>query len=356
MRRPASSPRTVALLAGIAVTALSARAARAQETTDHTAPVSAVAVRTVGAEAASGERTVLVSGAADGTLRRARLERAKLLDAAAAGRLPGAIRDLALDPDGTAWIVCDDGAIAHLRPGASGPTELARHAGGAFAIALIEADGAVETIATGGADGSIRLFAPDGTAGRVLTGHAGPVTALAVADGRLVSVGWDGTLRVWDPKKGKAKTIKPASAPVGEGADRTMPPRELDAVAASPDGRRLASSGYDGVIRVWDAKRLRPTVLPERAHRQWIAELAFSPDGTLLAAAAIGEEAIHLVAPGAPERARTLPFSRVPASIAFTPDGTAVIVGCMSGAVRRVAVPDGVRAEPDRESRPGGRP
>ncbi len=56
-------------------------------------------------------------------------------------------------------------------------------------------------------------------------------------------------------------------------------------VAFSPDGRRLASCGYDRIIRVWDTATGKLTgVLKE--HTEAVFAVAFSPDNTLLASAA----------------------------------------------------------------------
>ena len=64
---------------------------------------------------------------------------------------------------------------------------------------------------------------------------------------------------------------------------------EIDALAFSPDGGTLASSGWDGAILLWDAATFRtpdPQVSPIntlKGHTKEVEELTFSPDGRTLA-------------------------------------------------------------------------
>ena len=57
---------------------------------------------------------------------------------------------------------------------------------------------------------------------------------------RLATAGDDGTVRLWDPATG------------AEQAALTGHTGGVGAVAFSPDGRRLATAGGDGTVRVWD--------------------------------------------------------------------------------------------------------
>ena len=154
----------------------------------------------------------------------------------------------------------------------------------------------------------------------VLEGHTSDVTNIVFSpDGRTIaSASWDCTLRLWDtstrkPRKvfGKhtgsvntvafspdGKTIASASrglihlwntkgvllrlwyARTGEHIENFIDHIDVvRTVVFSPDGKLLASGGYDSRLRLWDAS----TGYHISTHRGGGSAVAFSPDGKLLA-------------------------------------------------------------------------
>ncbi len=152
---------------------------------------------------------------------------------------------------------------------------------------------------------------------RRLQGHIGEVYGVSLsADGRRVaSLGADRTLRMWDTASGKELWklallgTSPASSAafspdskvlaVGSGSLllcdvetgkrlNSLEAHEgpLVALAWTPDGKRLVSSGCDPGIRVWDVEATKQSrILP---HPGSARSQVFSPDGKLLAGTGMG--------------------------------------------------------------------
>jgi WD40 repeat protein len=148
---------------------------------------------------------------------------------------------------------------------------------------------------------------------RTLSGHTLAVLGVAFVPrptgARLVTVGGDGLIKIWNPEVGGEPLFPPAR---GEGA--------VYAVAVRPDGRQFATGGDDGLVRTWDPETGKAD-LPPIEHGASISALAYDPTGTALASA--GRDRAVRVWAAASGRRRLGPLShpRQLTSLGFSPDG-----------------------------------
>jgi geranylgeranyl transferase type-2 subunit beta len=162
---------------------------------------------------------------------------------------------------------------------------------------------------------------PGGTA-RLSLKLPGWVAAVAFSpDGRrLAAAGADGVARVFD-----ARTGREVAALGGHGG-------QVAAVAYSADGKRLATGGYDHQAALWNAdsaERLHDLA----GHRGVVMSAAFSPDGATLATAGV-DRTIKLWDPATGRLQGTLEGHKSWVNgLAFHPDGKTLFSGSSDGTV-----------------------
>jgi WD40 repeat protein/serine/threonine protein kinase len=127
------------------------------------------------------------------------------------------------------------------------------------------------------------LGLPDGKVRHALAGHEVYVYAVSFRpDGkRLATLGGEGTIRVWDTASGQLVRAMDLSTSSGG-----VPYHEWAGLHWSWDGRWLASAIGDGLVRVWDPETGQETA--RAAHNA--RSVAWSPDGTRIASGGDGLE------------------------------------------------------------------
>lgn len=123
----------------------------------------------------------------------------------------------------------------------------------------------------------------------------------------------DTTLGLWDTESGtKQVDLKPTFA------DNNF--YTAVHLASSPDGTSLAAAYGDNAVRIWDMKT-RTVAHTLVGHTSAPDDLAFSPDGHLIASISLFDDSLHLWDVATEKNLVTLDVSSVRA-LAFSPDGT----------------------------------
>jgi cytochrome c len=230
-----------------------------------------------------------------------------------------AVNAVAFLHDGRMATAGADARIALWKPGGAQPdTVLDGHTAPIVALA-VSPDGA--TLASASWDHTVRLWPLAGGAARVLEGHSQNVNGVAFTpDGNtVVSVSYDLTVRLQPLKGAESPTIVTLSSP-------------LNGVAIAPDGE-IAVGGADGKVYFLNSDGTIAGSV--QAGSTPVISLAVSPDGALLAAAAINGS-VAIVDRKRRQNLRALVGPGLPVwSVAFLPDSRTLLTGGTDRLIRR---------------------
>lgn len=187
-------------------------------------------------------------------------------------RHPGAIFAAALSPSGALAASGDETGAVEIWPLADGrPTTTRSHASSVFGLAFIND----RRLLVGETSGALSLW----TSGepvpvRRARAHRGAVLGIAVAQTtagtRIATSGEDGVVRLWD---GRLNAV----APVLRGHANAVFAIGFDAA-----GNRLATASFDRTARIWSLAGGRPIVL--RGHASEVLDVQFAGPGRVVTA------------------------------------------------------------------------
>ncbi len=189
-------------------------------------------------------------------------------------------------------------------------------------------------LAANGDDNSINIY--DVQTGRLLKslpGSARNASQFAFTpDGNLLAAAYrDALIRLWDIITGEEASVLRGHT------------GELSSIAVSPDGEVVASGSVypDSTLRIWDMSSYAQTTVLKGEDGEEFFDIAFSPDGTLLAAAtgSVTYGKVRLWDVETWTLLATLEgYSNIVSGITFSHDGTFLITASYDGTIKQWTV------------------
>jgi WD40 repeat protein len=176
-----------------------------------------------------------------------------------------------------------------------------------------------DLLASGGSDDTVRLWSiPKVALVNTLQGHSSTVSSIAISpDGVLLASGsYDRTVRLWSLPKGELTyNLVEVDSIMG-----------VTAVAFFP-GTRFLAVGIYWAVRVWDMSNGEQKHVLQGESRRVFA-IAVSPDGTRLASSGSSDGTVHLWSMPKGELAGKLEGHAASVkAVAFSPDGNLLVTG-----------------------------
>jgi GTPase SAR1 family protein len=223
-------------------------------------------------------------------------------------------------------------------------------------------------VISGSKDCSVRIWDPSSAQTlKQLDGPKGEVwSVVALPDNtRILSAGWDNALTLWEISTGKClKTIRTGAiggdnifctAIRGGGNDVLSGHRDgsvrlwdmktgeclatlkghsviVQTVQFILDGQNFVSGSGDRTIKVWDLDA-RLCIGTLEGHEQQVLAVAVSPDGSVIASTGFTDHTVRLWDWKSGTCLQVVEAKESPRSVAFSPDGSRLVVGTTDGVV-----------------------
>jgi WD40 repeat protein len=233
---------------------------------------------------------------------------------------------------GRVWDAASGQQVHTVNPGHTGTVALAFSPDGALLASTVDTGPTIKLWSVG-----------DWQIVGTLEKHSEVVYSLAFSpDGTLLAAGGTGigpagvleyTVRLWDVREPQSVDLDSVELHI-----LNEHWGDVHEIAFSPDGALLASGSTDETVKVWDVQSGR--LIHTLGQGNGLNSVAFSPDGALLASAGAGRRLkLWEVASGRP--LRTFTHADEIMAVAFAPDGSLLASGGYDNAVYLWGIPHG---------------